>query len=124
MTPPTPTDEPAAPVRLGLAVIYRFRLKPGLEGQFREGWERVTRRMMAERGALGSRLHRTDEQGLWIAYAQWPDRDAWQASRDRGAVDPEGSRLMREAAAESFEPILLEPVCDHLQPVTVDPGKS
>ena len=50
------------------AVIYRWRLKSGMEGQFADGWDRVTRAIHQSRGSYGSRLHRCDD-GMWLAYA-------------------------------------------------------
>jgi hypothetical protein len=107
--------------RVGFAVIYRWKVKAGMEAQYQRGWEQVTKRLMAERGALGSRLHRM-EDGTWVAYAQWPSRDAWERSRTMAAADPEGSRLMQEAQAEAFPPMLLEPIVDHLERVPIQPG--
>jgi len=43
------------------AVIYRWRVIPGLEAQFEEGWRAGTERIAAEFGGWGSRLHRTDD---------------------------------------------------------------
>ena len=99
--------------QVGFAVIYRWRLKPGLEEQFREGWERATRTLLATRGALGSRLHRARD-GSWVAYAQWPSHETWQRSRALGPVDRVASEMMQQAEQESDDPILLEPVSDHL----------
>lgn len=99
--------------RVGFAVIYRWRLHPGKEQQFREAWERGTLLLMKKRGGLGSRLHKA-EDGTWIAYAQWPSREAWERARALGSVDPEISRLMRDSEAEEFPPILLAPIADHL----------
>lgn len=98
----------------GFIVIYRWRLHPGKEAQFREAWERMTPILMRERGALGSRLHRA-EDGTWLAYAQWPSKDAWEKSRATGPIDAEASRLMREAEVESHPPLLLTPVADYLK---------
>ena len=98
---------------VGFAVIYRWRLHAGMEEQFRQAWEAVTVGFKAERGALGSRLHLGDD-GTWIAYAQWPDRGFWERSRDLGPWDSALSKEMKAAIAESFPPILLDPVCDHL----------
>ncbi len=99
--------------RIGFAVIYRWRLRKGLEEQFQQSWATITELFLAERGALGSRLHHADD-GTWVAYAQWPSREAWEASRKLGPADPSSSGLMAEAIAESFEPILLAPVQDYL----------
>lgn len=98
---------------VGLAVIYRWRLHPGKEGQFRQGWEQATQLYVRTRGALGSRLHQADD-GTWVAYAQWPSRAAWEQSRTAGSPDPEAARWMRDAEAETYPPLLLTPVSDHL----------
>jgi heme-degrading monooxygenase HmoA len=93
------------------AAIYRWRLKPGMESQFVDGWERVTREIHKVCGSYGSRLHRCDD-GTWLAYARWPDaatRDACEHG------ETEGRRLMREAVAEDFDDILCDLVTDLLQ---------
>lgn len=98
---------------IGFAVLYRWRLRAGKEAQFREAWGRVTQLLIRDRGALGSRLHRADD-GTWYAYAQWPSREARDEAFAAGPVDAEASRLMREAEAEVFPAVLLDPVEDHL----------
>ena len=84
-------------------VLYRWRIKPGLEQQFLDGWQRVTRAIHTNCGSYGSRLHRCDD-GTWLGYARWPSA----AARERcqhGEV--EGLRLMTEAT-------------EHLEQVTAD----
>jgi len=98
----------------GFAVIYRWRIRDGEEQAFQQAWALVTKSLRDHRGALGSRLHRGDD-GSWIAYAQWPDRHAWERSRDLGAVDDEAAAAMRDAVEESYDPITLLPVCDLLE---------
>ena len=98
---------------VGFVVIYRWKLHAGMERQFQQAWERATPLLMRHRGALGSRLHKSAD-GTWIAYAQWPNRHSWELSRALPAVDPEASRQMLEAEAESYPPILLAPVADFL----------
>ena len=99
----------------GFAVIYRWRLKAGLEPQFVENWSKATELIMKERGALGSRLHQA-EDGTWISYAQWPSKDVWLHHRSLPSIDPEISKLVLEAEEEAFPPILLTPVADFLFP--------
>ena len=78
------------------AVVYRWRLHPGAEDSFVEGWQRVTRAIHATCGSYGSRLHRADD-GTWVAYARWPDA----ATRDRCRHgEAEGERMMAAAVAE------------------------
>jgi quinol monooxygenase YgiN len=97
----------------GFYVLYRWRLHDGKEAVFERAWETITLRLRAERGALGSRLHRASD-GTWAAYAAWPDRSAWERSRQAGPVDERASSLLQAAILESEEPLLLEPVNDRL----------
>ena len=98
------------------AVIYRWRVIPGLEAQFEEGWRAGTERIAAEFGGWGSRLHRTDD-GAFIAYAQWPDKTTWEKameSRMRHS-DDEARRKYRDAIAPgSFETLFAMPVISDL----------
>lgn len=100
-------------LNIGFAVIYRWRLRTGMEDQFRQAWATTTELFMAERGALGSRLHQADD-GTWVAYAQWPTRQDWEKSRSLGPADPAVSAIMAESIEESFEPVLLNPLQDYL----------
>lgn len=96
--------------------IYRWRVKPGMDDQFVDGWERVTRAIYANCGSYGSRLHRCAD-GTWLGYACWPD-SATRAACDHG--EQEGSRLMREAIAEQREEIIGEVVSDLLREPSTD----
>jgi len=100
---------------IGLAVVYRWQIHADREEEFREAWETLTVALRDRRGALGSRLHRA-EDGTWVAYAQWPDRAAWQNSRDLDSVDPAASAALLATIIRSEEPLLLEPVRDYLMP--------
>lgn len=97
----------------GFAVIYAWRLKPSMEAQFVQAWSRITELYVAHRGGLGSRLHKGPD-GIWVAYAQWPSAQARIAAFAGESLDPIASARMREAVAEAFEEILLEPVADYL----------
>ena len=97
----------------GLCVIYRFRLKPGAEQQFVDGWSAVTRGLVQHRGGLGSRLHGGPD-GIWYAYAQWPSADARREAFEQPAVDPDARDRMREAIDEELPEIVLDPVVDLL----------
>ena len=99
--------------QIGFAVIYRWRLKPAMEHQFIESWSKATQLLMKERGALGSRLHQA-EDGTWISYAQWPNKEAWENHRSLPSIDPEISKLMKEAEEEAFAPILMTSIADYL----------
>jgi len=58
-------------------VVYQWQVKPEKEEEFRHSWRTITEAIFRQHGALGSRLHKSDD-GSWIAYAQWPSRDRWQ----------------------------------------------
>jgi heme-degrading monooxygenase HmoA len=95
-------------------VIYRWKLKEGTEERFREGWRRATEAIAEKYGALGSRLHRA-EDGSWLAYAQWPDKDRWQAMRGGPAADAEAFAMMRDSiddSASALSPLFLMTVTD------------
>lgn len=96
------------------AVIYRWNVVPGGEARFVAAWEALTHRLRDERGALGSRLHRAEDGGF-LAYAQWPDRAAWEASNAAGPVDAELVRDLDLLVAERLEPMPLELESDLLE---------
>jgi len=101
----------------GFAVIYRWRLHPGQEDAFAKAWAEVTHAIRDQCGGLGSRLHKTDD-GVWLAYAQWPGRAMWDAAvLDDPALQP-AQKQMRDAIAESLPDIPLTPVADLLVPAT------
>lgn len=105
-------DTPMTP-SVGFVVIYRWRLHPDKEQQFVEVWSRNTPLIIERCGGQGSRLHK-GEDGIWLAYAQWPDKATWQASYSVPNWDAEGGRLMQEAVIESLPRIYLNPVADYL----------
>ncbi|MGD9817043.1 MAG: antibiotic biosynthesis monooxygenase [Hyphomonadaceae bacterium] len=94
------------------AVIYRWRVIPGLEAQFEEGWRAGTERIAAEFGGWGSRLHKAGE-GVYVAYAQWPDEAAWKRAMETRMhhSDDEARRNYRGAIEPgSFETLFSGPV--------------
>jgi hypothetical protein len=95
-------------------IIYRWRLHPGREAAFERAWAQLTELFKQLRGGLGSRLHRTDS-GLYIAYAQWPDRETYLLSAERGVPDETLAARMNAAVAERLEPEFMETVHDLLE---------
>ncbi len=98
-----------------MVMLLRWRLKPGKEDQFREGWRRVTKSLADDYGAGGSRLHRT-EDGVFVAYARWPSLAARKAAFARGHPDPAAARLMEEATEERLPDIPMTILDDYLTP--------
>jgi hypothetical protein len=89
------------------AVIYRWQVVAGLEAQFEAGWRRGTERIAAEFGGWGSRLHKQAE-GVYIAYAQWPDEATWQHAMESRMhhSDDEARKMYRDAIVPgTFETI-------------------
>lgn len=93
------------------AVLYRWRLVPGLEAAFAESWAAVTDSLRT-RGGRGARLHKAEDGTYW-AYAQWPSAEA----REKAFSEPvavTSVRPMSESIAEGFEEIRLEVIADLL----------
>ena len=91
-------------------VMYRWRLKPGSEPTFREGWERITRLASARCGSLGSALL-TGEDGVWCAIARWPSREAREACFAQ-VLDEHASAKMRDAVLERLPAVEMDMVVD------------
>lgn len=85
--------------------IYRWKVKPGREEQFREAWRRGTRAITRIYGSYGSRLHR-DEEGRFLGYAEWPDKESWQKAFDAKMVydDPEARAMFINALTADSRP--------------------
>lgn len=103
------SDEPI----IGFAVVYRWRVRAEMEGDFVEAWAAITACLKA-RGSLGARLHR-GQDGTWYSYAQWPSVEARAAAFALGPVDEEAGAVMKAAIIEHLPEIPLFPVADLLQ---------
>lgn len=99
-------------IRPGLAVLYRWRLRPGAEASFIDAWSSITASLRQNAGSLGSRLH-CGSDGIWYGYAQWPSNDVRQLAFAQ-SLDPAAGERMRAAISESFPEVLLTPVADFL----------
>jgi len=93
--------------------LYRWRLKPGKEEQFRKAWSYVTEQLREKGGSLGSRLHVGDD-GLWYGYAQWPSIEIRNSSKLTHDEIVQARKLMQDATLEDFPSIVLEPTDDYL----------
>lgn len=82
-------------------VMFEFVVREGLEDQFLASWPSVTQGIYLFKGSLGSRLHRNSD-GRLIAYAQWPDRQTWEAA-SAIEMSPEHERQLQRMQA-SLEP--------------------
>jgi hypothetical protein len=111
------TEEGSRIVSIGFCVLYRWKVKPGREQEAQQAWETVTREIRDHEGGLGSRLHRTPD-GTWLAYAQWPCREKWEASEVTTVRGKAALQVWLEVIEERLEPILLEPIVDYLVPAS------
>lgn len=59
------------------SVIYRFTIKENFGETFVAEWNEGTKEVIKNHGSLGARLH-MQEDGSYIAYAQWPSKEKWQ----------------------------------------------
>lgn len=69
------------------AVLYQSYINAGHEEEYQALWHKIARYFIEERGALGSCLHKTQE-GMWIAYSRWPDKETRDASWPSGSTAP------------------------------------
>jgi len=83
------------------AVLYRGYLRPGKEAEYIECWKIISSYFVAERGAIGSTLHKTEE-GMWVAYSRWPDRKTRDSSwpKDGEDANSELPEKIRDAIIE------------------------
>jgi heme-degrading monooxygenase HmoA len=102
-------------LQTGFAVIYRFKVSAENEGPFISAWERMTELIRDYRGGRGSRLHRGDD-GILYAYAQWPDRAAFDADTQLPAEAAPLLEAMRGATVARLPAIYLTPIADLLLP--------
>jgi len=93
-------------------VIYRWRVRPGLEADFRRAWHRRTEKIHAVRGSHGSRLH-VESDGTYCAIALWPSREAWEAAEPPLPDDEADKKAFEDAVAE-WLPALTMQVADDL----------
>jgi quinol monooxygenase YgiN len=96
-------------------VVYRFDVVDGMDDAFVEAWAAMTEILATHGGALGSRLHR-DADGRFVAYAQWPSRDAWEATPPLPGGD--AARAAMRATLRGVEVLhTLDTTRDVLRPV-------
>jgi len=85
-------------------VSYKFTLLSNnseTRRQFIEVWAGLTKFFKESCGALGSRLHYSDD-GNFYAYAQWPSKSVMEASRE--IVPSENFGVLRMKWAELCGP--------------------
>lgn len=98
-------------------VIYRFKVKDGLDAQLVDSWGELTEFIYHHCGSLGSRLHKSQNHNEYIAYAQWPSKDFWEAGgSDEFKLAAENPRQAMRDACDEIETLFeLNPVSDMLK---------
>lgn len=85
------------------AVIYRFKLKPEQESEYRSLWNTCVQYFKKHSGAIGSTLHK-DHEGNFIAYSRWPSREmrdlAWPGENNPDRSLPEEIKHVIERMQE------------------------
>ena len=96
-----------------LIALYEFTSKPGREADFENAWADVTEAIYSTQGSLGSRLHKTETLGHYIAYAQWPSRETYEAADASRYSEAQRDALNRmKDVIESAMTLYLMEVCD------------
>ena len=96
-----------------LIALYELKSKPGRENDFEKAWAEVTDAIYLKQGSLGSRLHKTDTLGHYIAYAQWPSRKVYEAAdASRYSEAQQEARKRMGDAMQSARTLYLMDVCD------------
>lgn len=93
------------------AVIYKFKIKAGMESRFEIAWAEMTVEFRDVHGGLGSCLHR-DDSGNFIAYARWPNRHLWET--EKTILNVNAMNEMKECIEQSFPATPLEIIDDLL----------
>lgn len=84
--------------------IYRFEVKQGKEDVFIKAWHDLTELIYKYEGSLGSRLHK-DDNGIYIAYAQWPDRKTWENAGNKLPEKANNIRNTMRIACNTIETV-------------------
>jgi len=92
-------------------VIYRWRVKPEMDSEFRRTWHVRTERIYAVRQSYGSRLHR-EPDGTYCAIALWPSREAWEAIEPPLPDDDVDASTFSASIAEMLPALTMETVDD------------
>jgi heme-degrading monooxygenase HmoA len=83
-------------------VVYEFKVKNGLNAQFEKSWAEFTEAIYRVRKTHGSRLHKTNDPSVYVAYAQWPSKESFDAIIS-GEVYTASEQKMRADLTESLE---------------------
>ncbi len=99
-----------------IRVIYRWRVKPGGEEDFRRAWEKGTRVILETvDGAHGSLLlRREDAPSEFVGVARWDSLAAWRSAHRRRPWPPdrEASQTVHLLAGRTISTEIFEELSD------------
>jgi hypothetical protein len=85
-------------------VIYEFKVKPSKTGEFESSWSAFTDAIYRVCGSRGSRLHKTEDPLIYVAYAQWPSKEIFERELPLSGYTQEELQA-RTAMKESVESV-------------------
>tara|TARA_R110001606_G_scaffold307635_1_gene454612 strand:+ start:1323 stop:2156 length:834 start_codon:yes stop_codon:yes gene_type:complete len=89
------------------AILYRWRLKPGRETEFRAAWAEGTRLIHQRCHSYGARLHEGENGEIW-SYALWPSEAMRQACfADHDWFSRDCFKTMQACIEERYDEIRL-----------------
>jgi len=89
------------------AVLYRWRLKPGRETEFRAAWTEGTKVIHKTCASYGARLH-DGADGVFWSYARWPSEQVRTACfESHQFFEMDCFRTMQACIAERFPEVVL-----------------
>jgi heme-degrading monooxygenase HmoA len=91
--------------------LYRWRIRPGREDDFRDAWRRMTELVRERCKSGGSALFR-DGDGTFVAIARWESPDAWRRCFADGTPDAALAARMSNAVLERLPAAELEGLDD------------
>ena len=100
-----------------IIALYKMKVRKGKSEAFERAWTEVTEAIYATQGSLGSRLHSTKDDQVYVAYAQWPDMSTFEAADPtRYDASQQAARHRLKETLASVEIMELMEVCrDHLR---------
>ena len=100
-----------------IIALYKMKVRRGKTEAFEKAWAEVTEAIAARQASLGSRLHSTADDHVYVAYAQWPDMETFEsADPSRYDASQNLSRHRLKETLASVEIMELMEVCrDHLR---------
>lgn len=60
-----------------IAVIYKWKVKEGMNETFINAWETMNKEFQEKHGALDASLHQESERD-YVSYVRWPDMETYE----------------------------------------------